>query len=199
MSETAIQTIPFDPGYAQHTTILSISAEYIYAGINQFKNFGQKKMKFKMMYPQITRMVDNNVGFCLGSLLWAVYIKSLGNNIEIQGNPCIGGTYDKDETVEEADYSIEFFEKLKKDTKYYLGTDYNINPVHIKILNIYKEFLTINFGFVNTKTTNDVKLPEELNIPDEENIEKIYNKIQEVIKSGNLLDLTPMFNLICKG
>lgn len=61
------ESVLFDPGYAQHTTILSISAEYLYASINQFKNLGQRKMKFKMLYPQITRMVDNNVGFCLGS------------------------------------------------------------------------------------------------------------------------------------
>ena len=100
MTETKIQTVLFDPGYAQHTTILSISSEYIYAGINQFKNLGQKKMKFKMMYSQLIRMVDNNVGFCLGSLLWAVYIKSLGD-IKIEGNPCLGGTYDKEEAVEE--------------------------------------------------------------------------------------------------
>ena len=38
MTET--KTVLFDPGYAQHTTILSISAEYIYTGLNQIKNFG---------------------------------------------------------------------------------------------------------------------------------------------------------------
>ena len=81
MTTTQMQSVKFDPGYAQHTTILSISLEYIYSSINSYKNFGQKKAKFKMLYPQILRMVDNNVGFCLGSLLWAVYIKSLGDII----------------------------------------------------------------------------------------------------------------------
>lgn len=199
MTETKLHSVLFDPGYAQHTTILSMSIEYIYAGINQFKNFNQKKTKFKMMYPQITHITDNNVGFCLGSLLWAVYIKSLGDNIEIEGNPCIGGTYDEAETIEEADYSIEFFEKLKKDTKYYLGKDYQINPQHIKILELYKEFLTLNEGFVNTKTTRDVKLPKELQTPTQNDLDKIHNKIQEVIKSGKLLDLSGVFNLIYKG
>ena len=47
------QTVLFDPGFAQHTTILSISTEYIYNSVNQFKNFGQKKMNVKMFYPQI--------------------------------------------------------------------------------------------------------------------------------------------------
>ena len=64
MTATDIKTVKFDPGFAQHTTILSISLEYMYAGINSFKNFGQKKMKFKMNFPHIERMVNNNVGFC---------------------------------------------------------------------------------------------------------------------------------------
>ena len=192
------KTVLFDPGYAQHTTILSISAEYIYNSINQFKNFGQKKMKFKMLYPQILRMVDNNVGFCLGCLLWAVYIKGLGD-VKIEGNPCLGDTYNKEEAVEEVDYSIEFFNRLKKDVKYYLGSDYEINPLHIKILELYKDLLVLNCSFVNTKTSSDVILPEGFEIPTEENLEKIHSKIQEVITSGNLLDLVEVFELTYRG
>ena len=79
MTETAVKSVKFDPGFAQHTTILSINLEYIYSKINSFKNFGQKKSSFKFNYNQIQRMVDNNIGFCLGSILWAVYIKSLGD------------------------------------------------------------------------------------------------------------------------
>ncbi len=199
MTNTKINSVLFDPGYAQHTTILSLSLEYIYAGINQFKNLGQRKMKFKMMYPQITQIVDNNVGFCLGSLLWASYIKSLGDSIQIEGNPCIGGTYDEAETVEEADYSIEYFTQLKKDVKYYLGKDYQINQIYITILELYKEFLTLNKGFVDTKETKDVILPEKLTIPNSENADKIHEKIQEVIKTGKLLDLLEVFNLIYEG
>lgn len=199
MTESSLKSVLFDPGYAQHTTILSISSEYIYAGVNQFKNFGQKKMKFKMLYPQLLKMVDNNVGFCMGSLLWAVYIKNLGENIQIEGNPCIDGTYDKEEAVEEVDYSIAFYDKLKKDAKYYLGVDYEINPLCIKVLEIYKEFLTLNCSFVNTKTTSDVQLPRVLKTPSKDDLKTINTKIQEVIKSGNLLDLTEVWNLIHEG
>lgn len=198
MTENALNSVLFDPGYAKHTTILSINAEYIYANIAQFKNFGQRKMKFKACYPQIIKMVDNNVGFCLGCLLWAVYIKSLGN-LQIEGNPCLGDTYNKEETIEEADYSINFFEKLKKDAKYYINENYEINPLHVKILELYKEFLTLNCGFVNTKTTNDIILPEGFKTPSKEDLEKIHSKIQEVIKSGKLLDLTEVLNLAYEG
>lgn len=199
MTQTKVNSVLFDPGYAQHTTILSMSSEYIYAQINQFKNMNQRKMKFKMLFPQLVRMSDNNVGFCLGSLLWAVYIKSLGDNIEIEGNPCIGGTYDEAETVEEADFSIAFFEKLNKDSKYYLGKEYKYDEILVKILEVYKEFLTLNCGFVSAKTTGDVQLPRGIKIPNDEVLEQIHDKIQEVIKSGNLLDLLPMFSLIYEG
>ena len=196
MTETKeLKAVLFDPGYAQHTTILSISAEYIYANLEQFKNFGQKKFQFKMAYPKLTHMVDNNVGFCLVSLLWAVYIKSLGN-VQIEGNPCLGGEYNEAETVEEADYSIEFFNKLKKDAKYYIGVDYKIDPKCIKVLELYKEFLMANKGFIEVKTTNDVVLPKGFKTPSKENLETIYSKIQEVIKSGKLLDLFEVFDLV---
>jgi hypothetical protein len=198
MTKTEELTVLFDPGYAQHTTILSISAEYIYSQLSQYKNFGQKKMQFKMNYQRLIHMADNNVGFCLGSLLWATYIKSLGD-IKIEGNPCLGGEYDEAETVEEVDYSIEFFERLKKDAKYYISEDYKIDPLNVKILYLYKEFLIANRGFVDTKTTEDVVLPKGFSIPDKKDCEIIHEKIQEVIKSGELLDLKEVLGLAYKG
>ena len=195
MAQTTTQCVKFDPGFAQHTTILSINLDYIYSRINTFKNFGQKKSSFKFNYNQIQQMVNNNVGFCLGSILWAVYIKSLGD-LNIEGNPCYGDTFDKNETCEEIDFSIEYFDQLKKDVKYYLGQNYEINPLYIKILELYKEFLLQNKNFVSTKTTNDIILPEDIKIPSESDLTTIHSKIEEVIKTGQLLDLTEVLELV---
>lgn len=197
MTQTALKSVKFDPGFAQHTTILSINLEYIYAKINSFKNFGQKKTSFKFNYNQITKMVENNVGFCLGSILWAVYIKSLGD-LNIEGNPCFGDTFDKNETCEEIDFSIEYFDQLKKDAKYYLGQNYQINPTYITILNLYKEFLLENKNFVSTKTTSDIVLPKDITIPSEKDLKTIHSKIEDVIKTGSLLDLVQVLNLVYK-
>ncbi len=57
----------------------------------------------------------------------------------------------------------------------------------------------LNCGFVNTRTTNDVQLPNSIKIPSREDLTKINDKIEEVIKSGNLLDLTEVFGLIYEG
>jgi hypothetical protein len=197
MTETQTQAILFDPGYAQHTTILSISAEYIYANLEQFKNFGQKKFQFKMAYPKLKHMAENNVGFCLGSLLWATYIKSLGD-VTIEGNPCLGDEYDEAEAVEEADYSIAFFDRLKKDAKYYINENYEYDPLDVIILRAYKEFLTINKGFTSTNTTAHLELPKGFSIPGKSDCEKINAKIKEVIQTGNLLDLKEVLGLAYK-
>lgn len=195
MTKTELKSVKFDPGYAKYITILSISLDLIYKKIDAIKNFNQKKMQFKMNYKNILRIVDNNVGFCLGSLLWAVYIKSLENS-KIEGNPCLGDTFNKDESVEEIDYSIKFFDKLKKDVKYYLNQNYEINPVYIKILNLYREFLLLNMNFVNTKTTSDVVLPDKIKVPAKKELDTIKSKIDEVLETGNLLDLAEVLPLI---
>lgn len=192
------QTVLFDPGYAKHTTILSLGSEYLYSSLDKIKNFNQKKSKFKMIYPQLLRMADNNTGFCLGSMLWAVYVKSLGD-IEIEGNPCLGDTYNEKEAVEEVDFSIAFFDRLKKDAKYYLNLEYNVNPQHIKVLELYRVFLTENCSFVNTRTTNDIILPDGFTIPDSPALEKINAKISEVVNSGNLLDLFEVWDLVYRS
>ena len=168
--------INFDPGYAQHTTILSLNIESIYASISRFKNLNQRKMQFKMYYPKIKRIADNNVAFCLGCILWAVYIKSLGNE-EILNNPCFGDVYNEEETIEEIIYSKNYFEQLKKDAKYYLGEEYTYDEKFIKVLDVYQEFLTLNESFVKTKTTEDLKLPTSIKQP--KDLNKIKNKIDE--------------------
>ncbi|MBQ8168105.1 hypothetical protein IJZ97_01650 [bacterium] len=186
-------SVLFDPGYAQHTSILSINIEYIYANVSRFKNLGQRKNQFKMYYTKILKLVENNVSFCLGCMLWAKYIKSLGTK-NILNNPCLGGIYNEAEAVEEIDYSLQFFDQLKKDVKYYLGLDYNVDPKYIKVLEIYRDFLTLNKGFVDTKTTDDIEFPMSLKTP--EDMEKVNSKIQEVVKSGNLVELFELYGTI---
>lgn len=64
------------------------------------------------------------------------------------------------------------------------------------ILKLYKEFLLENKNFTSTKTTNDIVLPKDLKTPSKEDLEKIHERIEQVIKSGNLLDLTSVFGLV---
>ena len=92
--------VQFDPGFIQHMSAFEPNIEYVYNNLNSFKNFNQKKLQFKMFYPKIQSLLKNYIGFYLGCILWAIYIKSLGEKTII-GNLCYGGKYSETETLEE--------------------------------------------------------------------------------------------------
>lgn len=186
-------SVLFDPGFAEYTNILSANIEYIYVGISRFKNLGQKKTQFKMYYKKIIDLIDNNIAFYLGCLLWASYIKNLGNK-NIINNPCLGEDYNEKSTVAEITFTQDYLAQLKKDAKYYLGIDYDLKPEYEKILSVYKDFIIMNKGFVNTKTTDDLLLPEGLKKLD--NPEKVNEEIHNVIKTGELKKLLELYGTI---
>ena len=180
--------VQFDPGFIQHMSAFEPNIEYVYNSLNNCKNFNQKKMQFKMFYPKIQSLVKNYLGFYLGCILWAVYIKSLGEK-PIVGNLCYGGEFSENETLEEVDFIKKYLEQLKKDAKYYLGQNFSIDEVSVKLLDTYREFLRLNEGFVKVQTTNDVKLPESLKAVSEDDLKEIFENIEKVVENGKLYEL----------
>lgn len=181
----------FDPGFVQHMSAFVPNIEYVYAGLNRLKNFTQKKNQFKMYYPKIQALLKNYLGFYLGCILWAVYINQLDEK-PILNNLCFGGEYSEKETLSEVDFIKDYIEQLKKDVKYYTGQDFTIDENSINILNAYREFLIANKGFVETKTTKDIKLPANLKTPSEKDLEEILSGIEKVIDNGKLYELFPL-------
>lgn len=181
----------FDPGFVQHISAFVPNIEYVYAGLNRLKNFTLKKNQFKMYYPKIQSLLKNYLGFYLGCILWAAYISQLDEK-PILNNLCFGGEYSEKETLSEVDFIKDYIEQLKKDVKYYTGQDFTINENSINILNAYREFLIANKGFVETKTTKDIKLPANLKTPSEKDLEEILSGIEKVIDNGKLYELFPL-------
>lgn len=181
----------FDPGFVQHMSAFVPNIEYVYAGLNRLKNFTQKKNQFKMYYPKIQSLLKNYLGFYLGCILWAVYLNQLDKK-PILNNLCFGGEYSEKETLSEVDFIKDYIEQLKKDVKYYTGQDFTIDENSINILNAYREFLIANKGFVETKTTKDIKLPANLKTPSEKDLEEILSGIEKVIDNGKLYELFPL-------
>lgn len=181
----------FDPGFVQHMSAFVPNIEYIYAGLNRLKNFTLKKNQFKMYYPKIQSLLKNYLGFYLGCILWAAYISQLDEK-PILNNLCFGGEYSEKETLSEVDFILDYIEQLKKDVKYYTGQDFTIDENSINILNAYREFLIANKGFVETKTTKDIKLPTNLKTPSEKDLEEILSGIEKVIDNGKLYELFPL-------
>ena len=177
----------FDPGFVQHISAFVPNIEYAYQSLNRYSNFGMKKQQFKMLLPKIKKLIENYTGFYMGCMLWASYIKNL-DNTRILNNFGFGTDYNEEETLSEVDFIINYPEQFKKDVKYYTGQNYSVDIDTINILNAYRNFLKINHGFTKTEMTSDIVVPDNFkNIGKDE---EILAKIEEVIETGNLKDLT---------
>ena len=148
-----------------------------------------------MLYPKLTALLNNYIGFYAGCILWAVAIKTLKDK-PIMGNYCCGADYNEDETLQEVNFLIEYLNYLPKDVKYYLGQNYTPDSTDLKILDVYKEFLKANKGFTGIKTTDDLVVPDCLNQVDD--VKKVFDKIEEVIETGKLFELKELLVPILK-
>lgn len=184
--------LEFDPGFAPHILAFQGIVEYLYMDINRFKNLSQKKLKFRQYYKKILEVFKNNLGFYVGCLLWAAYIKTQPEQ-EILNNHCLGQEYNDEQNTSEVDFTIRFLELFPKDMKYFLGENFEFEPEYKKILDSYREFLVINKGFVNSKTNTDIKLPKSVKTEDAEKYKEI---IEKIISDGDLSKLLEYSKLI---
>lgn len=181
--------VPFDPGFVQHISAVLPNIEYVYSNLEKFRNFGQKKNQFKMIFPKLEELINKYMGFYAGCILWAQAIKTLKDK-PITGNYCCGGEYNEDETLQEVRFLREYFKVLPKDVKYYMGKDYTINPVFDKILDEYEDFLRVNQGFIKVEKTDDVIIPESVKPLND--VQKVFDKIEEVTENGKLPELVDL-------
>ena len=184
--------LEFDPGFAPYILAFQGTVNYLYMDINKFKNFSQKKVKFRQYYKKILDVFNNNLGFYVGCLMWAAYVKTQKEQ-KILNNHCYGGKYNEEENTIETDYLINFTDLFPKDMKYFMNTSFEFDEEVNKILNTYKEFLIINKGFINTATNTDLKLPEGIKT---DGAETFKEKIDEVLKEKDLSKLLEYTNLI---
>ena len=168
--------ILFDPGYSGSVARVSGNIDYLYSAFSAIPSLKQKKFQFSILYPKFLKSIELNSAFYLGCMLWGVYLKSLKNR-KIVNNPCFGTEFD-DECFFEVDFLINFITGgLNRDAKYYLNKTYTPNPLYIKILENYKEFLSLNKGFIEVEKTDDILLPVALKNPNDADIKEIYNAI----------------------
>lgn len=186
--------ILFDPGYSGSVARVSGNIDYLYSAFSAIPSLKQKKFQFSVLYPKFIKAIDLNAAFYLGCMLWGVYLKSLKNK-KIVNNPCFGTEFD-DECFFEVNFLINFINGgLNRDAKYYLNKTYTPNPLYIKILENYKEFLSLNKGFIEAEKTDDILLPKTLKSPSMEEIKEIYDAIYSAVEKD---DLTILFNVADK-
>ena len=193
-----MDTVPFDPGFSEHAVIFTPNIESAYNILNSIPAPHQKKFQFKMFYPQLLRLVDSTVAFYLGCLLWASYIskKYKDSPKKIEGNSYLGKNVKREDALHEIDFIISYLKQFEKDCKYYMGKAKDIKPEWDEIINVYREFLTMNEFLKKAETTADIKLPDSVKELDETNLETIFEKIKSAIDSARLEQLYEVKSLI---
>lgn len=191
----AKETVKFDPGFAPLVEHFSTNIDICHQILFGIKNFNQKKFKYKVLQPQIKSLIKNNVAFYLGCLLWAVHLvsKYAADPAEITGN----SFYEMSEEdianydfLQEIEFIIAYLKTYERDSKYYLSAVDKLPEDWESVLFLYKEFLALNQGFVNVKTTNDIKIPEKFKtLTFDFDIEKEIEKSIEEKCIENLLNL----------
>jgi len=182
---TKLKGIEFDPGFGPYILAFRGTVEYLYMDINKFKNFSQKKMSFMRYHKKFIEMFNNNLGFYIGCLMWAAYIKTQPQQ-EILSNHCYGMEYNEEANISDTRFMAEFVGLFPKDMKYFLGQNYAFDENILKLIEIYEEFLVINKGFVESKYNTDIKLPNSVKT---ENAEDYKAQIDEVLKTKDLSKL----------
>ncbi len=179
----------FDPGFSKILlSSFSYNVELLYLNLLRIKNFGQKKTQFVLTFQKGKSLFDIYLGFYLGCMLWGACLKSMGNE-KIEGNPFLGKTYEREQSLEEIHYLKDFVKKFDRDAKYYLGKPFVVDEQKLKILDLYEEFIDANEGFTNTDSTDKIQLAGNLNNVSKEDIEQFKLKIDEVIEKDKLEDL----------
>ncbi len=180
-------TVKFDPGIGELFVNFNDFIDPIYTKLKSMPTLVQKRITFKMAEQKIVKAMRNNVAFYAGCMMWAYYISNMQEEKQLEGNAFL----DMPEDIRKNyDYLIPlnfidaYFEAFEKDTGYYVGRKSTIPQKWKNIVAVYRKFLKLNDGFLNTKTNKDVQLPDEV---------KNYNfnfdiptRIEQAIQKRNL-------------
>ena len=191
--------VKFDPGIGNFVIDFNNFINDVYSQLMSFRTIHQKRARFKLYSNKIITNMKNNIAFYLGCLLWAYHIKNVNadNPKEIEGNIFLNLT---EEEKNNYDYMIQvnfmenYFDSYERDFLYYTGQETKIPEEWKSILALYIEFLEKNKGFINTKTTDDIILPDIFS--NKKISEDINAIIQETIEKKDLNLLLNMANIV---
>jgi len=192
-NEKEIDTAAFDPGYAPNLIPFLPAIRAVEAELSSIKNFGQKKLRYKVLSKIAHKAFLSTLGFWVGCILWGGFIKyKFQPPKNISGNG-FSGLSKEDITNFAYDEEFEAMEKYiqnySKDTKYYLGINASLPEFYGKIVEQYKQFVAINDNFLNSKTTEDIKIPEKFEFLakySENQLDDVYAQIMKIIENKDL-------------
>ncbi len=160
-----INSIEFDPGIGSLAADLYLDVYMVENDIANMPQFARKARYFAVSYRKILKSLINNLGFYRGCLGWAYYISNEHKGKTFTGNPFVNYTEEQKAQyapTEMVDFCIEYLPKFKSDLNYFHVKNVSLPENAQEILNQYREFLSMNEGFINANSVDDIKLPESL-------------------------------------
>lgn len=196
--ETFKDKVPFDPGYSAIYVPIIGDIEAFAQEYSKLKASHQKKFWLVKFEPQVINLIEKNSAFYLGCMLWGGFLHFRFPNKEITGNATANISEEelaKFDCAEEVKIVLNFIKNLDRDCVYLLKRHSKVSKFTREILENYVEFAQENENFIDTKNTNDIKIPEVVEHfkgLSPEKLDELYVKIKNVIATSNsnaLLDI----------
>lgn len=183
-------TIAFDPGLGKLAVDFYSEVYIIENDLANMPQLSRKIRFYRISYKKIVKALLNNLAFYNGCLAWAYYIVNSSPEAVLTGNPFLSLSEEqkaKYAPTELVDFCIEYLPKFNSDMKYYNVNDNSIPDNADTILKTYREFVSINEGFINAHKASDIILPE--NLVFSKSPEEIAKTINSAVLKQDLLDL----------
>ena len=192
--ENTKEKVPFDPGYSKFTASFPKEAITHLEEVSKLKQNHQKKFALTNLESQVVPMIRLCASFYLGCVLWGSYlsIKFKDDAREIEGNPVFLLSEEERTKLcynEEIELITDFINKLEKASVFYLKRSSRLNPELVPYFEIYDKFIRLNDNFINLKSTDEIKIPEEMSHFKKHNskkLDELKQKIYEIINSEKL-------------
>ena len=186
--------VPFDPGFAPNVLHFYPTLQAMNAELFRLKNFGQKKLRYKVLDKICQKALQSTLGFWVGCIFWGGFIKYKFQN---DPKPISGNSFLelKKEDIPDFAYNDEFdaienyLENYTKDAKYYLGISAELPTAYKTIVEQYRLFVDLNNNFLEAKTSTDIKIPTKFGFLEqytEQQLDEMYAQIMQNIQNKDL-------------
>ena len=157
--------VPFDPGYSELTLDLWSTAYTVEQDLQSLLQLPRKTRYYNACFPKLYKAFLNNIAFYKGCMAWAFYIMNKYQGEQIEGNNFLNLSNEeksKYAPCDGIDFLIEYIPKFESDVKYYRVKNAVIPKDTKEMLKTYREFISVNEGFINAEKVSDLKTVDKM-------------------------------------
>lgn len=201
MSETANNSVPFDPGYSKFYPSLDPNTSEQVNFILQIKQPNTRKHQLRILEGILAKPFNLMSHFYYACVAYGsiIAVKYKNPPAKISGNPMLQIS---DKEKEASDLTLEVKEFIETYRNLNRGIEFNLKrksklPEHFEEnLNLYIEFVKLNNHFKTLESTDQIELPEKtkhFKDYDKEKINELEKKALEIAQTGNSAEILNIY------